>query len=1361
MASISQTIDNYNLGISKQPDHRLLPGQLRDISNCTPDLTRGLPKRNGSKRIGRDPLANVQTNGTFFSYYRDESEGSYIGQVASNGKVRIWSCNDGSQKNVWYNSVSDGSIETDTADPDYKSNYDSNNGVHTAITSYLTPSSATATEDIQALTLNDTTFLTNRTKTVTTQFDGTYVRGIQQVFAASTVNTTGNWLTINNHLLETGDAVKYHHGGGTALAPLVNNTVYYVIKIDSNWFRLATTKANAEANVWIDLTGAGNDSQYIEKNFVTVTKVGHGLTTGDSVDIDFTSGGATDGDYKVTSTTGTTFTITDPAAYSAITGTNTCTCKPITDKYGHKYYAYIDLLRTENGRQYSLNITNDDSSYADKSIKTATRIKISANTQDSSGGTGHCPGIGTQVFSVSAADSYTGTTTVSVKNDDGSVTYGTASNKKNLIFRITALGQQGSNPNGNFDDANISANEYICSYNNRAELLHGGEGWEEGDKITVTLDQAKTSYNFEIRIEKIQTAVVKASIKAVRPEPTSFDADTAVTTDAVLGGIISEITGITIGSDPLGYDIIGNGIYLWSDSEFNLQVPDKDLIRVMQSEINDVSELPNQCKHGYIVKVTNNREADEDDYYLRFVGENGKNGPGSWTECAKPGLVKGFISSTMPHILQRQANGDFLLKANTWTTREVGDDTTNPLPSFADGSSKINQALFFRNRLAFLSGENVILSRPGELAEPSFFAKTALAVSAIDPIDISSSSTYPSDLFDGIEIPAGLVVFSTNQQFLLSADAEVLNPDTAKFRSISHYSYDKNISPISLGTTIGYVDNTGGSCRFMEMQQVQREQEPIVVETSKVVQNMMPNTIDHVINSPENGLVFFVDQSNSSETFYGFKYQDYGERKQAAWFRWTFDTGVDYNAGIEYSFIIDDAFYILNSDHFLMRLNLVKGSTSDDPRSTIITEGSLLHPYEFTSPIYLDNWVTVTGGVYDSTTGKTTFTHGTGTCDFDWHNNISGYSPAEQSEELFLQYSTDTDPTSGSATWTDAGKIIPINSSGPAFLNNYSVTLNTTIKNLGNIAFRLYQPYNTSAETSGHMDTYGIITLKYKKADGSTHSTLTMSDTNNHLAKSNAVGVKATASGSGSSGGFNTGTNYLWFSSEVDNNSQNERWVIMPKIDVVNNGITEVEIGAFVGNNSNGGELPDVSGTSGLATDGFNNDGLFAIAHTQSGKYYELSQPVEDLIKGTSFKVSGDWSSATIYVGFFVDLYLNFPLFYYTQQQGESVKRDYEDYLVLHRAIINTEETSSCTVNIIHLNGEYKQIVSSGTDTAHYYSGRLAESLSGSVTIPLYYKNENAQFSITQNKSQYQTGPFNLQSITWEGDYNPKNYRRV
>ena len=1091
------------------------------------------------------------------------------------------------------------------------------------------------------------------------------------------------------------------------------------------------------------------------------------MTATEAVDMTFTADNAgakpADGAYNITSIVdANTFTLTD----TTITGMGliddptdpACSYSAVTRLAPHKYYAFIDLLRTENGRQYSLNINNDDTSAADVTIKVATRVKIASTTQSTAGGTGHCPGIGTQVFSVTADSSYSGTNIVSVKNASGT---DITSGRENLIFRITALGQQGSNPSGNFDDANISANEYICAYNNNVDLLHGGEGWEKGDKVVVTLDQAVTNYNFEIQIEKVEESVVKANIKDVRPEPTPFDAETAVTVDAILGGITTELDAISSTHD-LNYDIIGNGIYLWSSNPFNIQVPDKDLIRVMQSDVNNVAELPNQCKHDYIVKVTNSRDADEDDYYLKFVGENNRNGPGSWQECPKPGIISSLNADTMPHVLQRQADGDFLLKAYDWGKRDVGDNTTNPMPTFADGSSKINKVLFFRNRLAFLSGENVILSRPGDLVTPSFFAKTALAVSAIDPIDISSSSTYPSDLFDGIEIPAGLVVFSTNQQFLLSADAEVLNPDTAKFRSISHYSYDKNISPISLGTSIGYVDNTGGSCRFMEMQQVQREQEPIVTETSKVVQNMLPNNINHVINSPENGLVFFNYQNGASESqyFYGFKYQDYGERKQSAWFKWYFDLGQLYTKSIRYSFIIDDAFYLLSGDNFLVRCNLVKGTVGNDPR-TVTFDTNVIFPIK-DSHIYLDNWVTMTGGVYNSTTNKTTFTHGTGNADFDWHNNISGYSLTEQSEELFLQYSTDADPTSSSATWTDAGKIIPINNAKPVGLNNYSVSLNTTIQNLGYIAFRLYQPYNTSAETSGHMDTYGIITLKYKKADGSTHSTLTMSDTNNHLAKSNAVGVKATnSSASGTTGGFNTGTNYLWFSSEVDGNSQNERFVIMPKIDVVNNDITEVEIGAFVGNDSNGGEWPDKTGPSGLASDGFNNDGLFAVAFKDANNEYTLSQPVEDLIKGTSFKVSGDWSNKTIYVGFHYHILLDFPVFYYTQQQGESIKRDYQDYLVVHRLKVNTAEASSCTSTLFLANQGYQIIDHPSIKSNTHLAGRLDGVNHASVTLPVYQKNSNFQLSISQDKGRNQVGPFNLQSISWEGDYSPKNYRRV
>ena len=156
----------------------------------------------------------------------------------------------------------------------------------------------------------------------------------------------------------------------------------------------------------------------------------------------------------------------------------------------------------------------------------------------------------------------------------------------------------------------------------------------------------------------------------------------------------------------------------------------------------------------------------------------------------------------------------------------------------------------------------MILSRPGTLGTPDFFAETALTVSANDPIDISCSSTFPSELFDGIDINSGLVVFSTNQQFLLSSDDTVLNPDTAKLRSIATFNYNKDIPPVSLGTTIAYLDDSGKFSRFNEMANIAREGEPNVVNQSQVVPTLLPKDIDLLTNSRENNLVI-IGKTNS------------------------------------------------------------------------------------------------------------------------------------------------------------------------------------------------------------------------------------------------------------------------------------------------------------------------------------------------------------------------------------------------------------------------------------------------------------------------------------------------------------------
>ena len=776
MAGVTQTIPQYSLGISEQPDNLKFPGQVTDVVNAIPDVTKGLFKRPGSKRIGTDALSSVQSGGSWFHYFRDETEGSYIGQIAADGQVRVWRCTDGQLMTTAYGT-----------------------GGQTAITNYLATSTP---ENIQTLTINDTTFVTNRD----------------------------------------------------------------------------TTNAN--------------------------TLIG---------------------------TTGTTDDTPDP------------------------HFALVELLRTENGRQYGLNIYDSSATGNLTTVKRATKIKITDNSYDEGDGSGHCPGIGTEVYAATAAGSYASTTgIVHVKNSSGTTL---TTGKTNLTFRVTALGQQGVSPNYSASSSGPGGQNYRCSYNIESVLLHGGEGWDVGDVVRVHPAHASNASAsdgqayIDVTVTEIETVQVKATLSSngdglLRPAPTPFDADTAVTADTILGGLLSALPSGVTGT------IIGTGLYLSSNSEFNVEVVEEDLMRVMQSSVNDVTKLPNQCKHGYIVKVANSRMADEDDYYLRFDGENNRDGNGSWSECAKPGIAKSLTN--MPIVIQRTATTTFTVKQFTYQDRLVGDDVTNPLPTFV--GQRINKVLFFRNRLALLSGENVITSRPGTLGTPDFFVESALTVSASDPIDISAASMFPSELFDGIEINTGLLVFSTNQQFLLSSDDTVLNPDTAKLRSVATFNYNKDIAPISLGTTVAYVDNSNKFSRFNEMANVAREGEPSVVEVSKIVPTLLPKDIDLLTNSRENSIVLL--GKTGSDTVFGYKYLNVADkRQQAAWFKWKL------NNPLVYHFIIDDEYFFLDSDYYLQSIKLIQAD--NDPSITQDDVDFLLH---------VDNHTTVSGGSFNSTTNITTFT---------------------------------------------------------------------------------------------------------------------------------------------------------------------------------------------------------------------------------------------------------------------------------------------------------------------------------------------------------------------------------------------------
>ena len=890
MASVTQLVPTLTGGVSQQPDELKVPGQVNVANNVLPDVTHGLLKRPGGKLIASlsDGTNNSTTNGRWFHYYRDEAE-QYIGQVSRTGDINMWKCSDGSEMTV--------------------------TGATTAMTNYLTHSND---EDIQTLTINDFTFLTNRTKTVAMAntieplrppelfielktikyaaqyslnlFDSTATTSISTATRISVdlVRSSNNYCTSNGHMdthaNRPNNSTRCDDDAGQGsddLGPNVGTRIFEITSgatlvdndavggtLDASGDPSSDTSYSYLANIYGKLFG-GTYTQ--SGTTVTVSSNGHGLSTNDEVYFDFLAGAGVDTTKQITVVDGDTFTFTADASATQSSAENV---------------------------NYALN-----------------------NVQG----------------------------------------------RSNLYFRITTTGQ--STPVG--AGSNV---EYRTRYNTTNDLLYGGEGWQQGDHFYVFM---KDGY-YKVTIDEVSTSQVQANLGLIRPNPTAFDTKTTVTAESILGSLRADI--LATGNFN-NVQQIGNGLYISRTSNvvngveqntFNASTPVSDLINVVAGEVLTVDDLPRQSKHGFVVKVANSAN-EEDDYYLKFFANNGLDGEGVWEECVRPGDKTNFDAATMPLQLVRTNATTFTLSEVAWEGAQVGNtdpDGTNPQASFV--GKTINKMVFFRNRLVMLSDENVIMSRPGNFF--NFWAKTAQTFSNVDPIDLSCSSTYPAIVFDAIQVNTGLVIFTKNQQFMLTTDSDVLNPNTAKINRLSSYNFNHKTNPVNLGTTIGFLDNANKYSRFFEMAQIRREGEPEVVEQSKVVSQLFEKDLKIISNSRENGLILFSEED--TPTLYGYRYFTSGnERILQAWFQWTV-TGT-----VQYHCMLDDALYVVVRNN--NKDQLLKYSVKLDDNGHFVTAGE-------DYPIHLDHCTSVTtgGGTYNSTTNKTTFPKPTG---FESSNDIAAY----------------------------------------------------------------------------------------------------------------------------------------------------------------------------------------------------------------------------------------------------------------------------------------------------------------------------------------------------------------------------------
>ena len=481
--------------------------------------------------------------------------------------------------------------------------------------------------------------------------------------------------------------------------------------------------------------------------------------------------------------------------------------------------------------------------------------------------------------------------------------------------------------------------------------------------------KAAPSWNAKRQATLIVTTVDHANTYSVTigastftyTSPSSGSGNLIIST--VMAGISAAIT-----SGFATKTIIDNTIYLTFSSDTNVSAfggPDGKYIRAFQDSVDTFARLPEQAKHNQVVKI-NNTSAGQDDFYLKFIADDGVSGKGYWEETIAPNVSTGLNEATMPVALIRTSLSPLTFRATfldgsetinslplLWEPRLVGDNDSNAHPTFVDNT--IQDIFLFNNRLGFLTEDNVSMSQAGDYY--NFYHKSATTLTASDPIDLSCASIKPATIRSVVPITQGLLLFSDSQQFLMEAENGAWTPANCTISTIANYECDRYLKPIDLGSTVLYASRNQSWSRVFEIFTRGQRETPTVTETTKIVPEWMPQSITDSVGSAQNGL--WAASARASNTLYLYKFFEQGdERPMAAWVKWLLPSNVIHTA------VQSDVLYVLTSG--------TEGYTVTQHKLVLApSTGGLLNSLGNTVDPYLDSWCEVTDAAMVSPTPPT------------------------------------------------------------------------------------------------------------------------------------------------------------------------------------------------------------------------------------------------------------------------------------------------------------------------------------------------------------------------------------------------------
>lgn len=439
-------------------------------------------------------------------------------------------------------------------------------------------------------------------------------------------------------------------------------------------------------------------------------------------------------------------------------------------------------------------------------------------------------------------------------------------------------------------------------------------------------------------------------------------------------GLNSGLSGFTIARN-------GSVIHIKKNDGSNFSIDGTDTqgntqLTIVKNSVQRFTDLPTVSPNGMVVEVKGDENTDFDNYYVKFVTNNGNAlEEGQWEETVEAGIEFKFNYATMPHVLIRQADGNFRfarvdgdtysLTINgvtssytlpVWGERTAGDIESAPDPSFI--GRKINNVFFFRNRLGFLADDNVILSNVSEFF--NFFPDTVLTVVDSHPIDVAASHTKVAILKHAVTMGEQLILFSEQTQFVLSSSADNLTPDTANVLVSTEFESADDAAPVGSGNSIYFLTKKGNFAGIREYITQTTATARDAANITIHVPRLIPSNIFKLAVSNNQDILVCVGTDNPNKLFINrWLFGGQGQKVLNSWFTFT----INENRSIKnVDFIGTDLFLVIEEANTVTLEKIPFESDFKEANAE----------FEF----HLDHKVTEADVTvsYNSSTDKTTFT---------------------------------------------------------------------------------------------------------------------------------------------------------------------------------------------------------------------------------------------------------------------------------------------------------------------------------------------------------------------------------------------------